>query len=41
MSRLIAFEFLFTPIASDRWIVDGVPRKRWYIFGFKIIDLVD
>lgn len=37
--RIIEFRFLLTPFASTLFIVKGVYRKRYYIFGFKIIDL--
>lgn len=38
--KTIEFRFLLTPIATTIFTVKGVKRKRYYIFGFKIIDLV-
>jgi hypothetical protein len=37
--KIIDFRFLLTPFASTEWTVKGVQRKRYYIFGFKIMDL--
>ena len=38
--RIIEFRFLLTPFASTLFIIKDVYRKRYYIFGFKIIDLL-
>ncbi len=38
--KTIEFRFLLTPIATTIFTAKGVKRKRYYIFGFKIIDLV-
>ena len=39
MRRIIDFRFLLTPIAKTVFIVNGVKRKMYYIFGFKVADL--
>ena len=39
--RIIEFRYLLTPFATTVFILHGIPRKRFYIFGFKIIDLVN
>ena len=41
LQRIIEFRFLLTPFATTKFIVNGIGRKRVYIFGFKIIDLVE
>ena len=40
MRKVIDWRFLLTPFASTQWIVNGVDRRRYYIFGFKIADIV-
>lgn len=40
MGRIIDFRFLLTPFATTQWTVKGIERKRYYIFGFKIADIV-
>jgi hypothetical protein len=40
LQRIIEFRFLLTPFATTAFTVKDIPRKRVYIFGFKIIDLV-
>lgn len=37
--RIIEFRFLLTPFASTMFTVKGIERKRYYIFGIKIVDL--
>ena len=39
--RIIEFRFLLTPFATTKFTVKGIARKRFYVFGFKIIDLVN
>ena len=42
MEKLIDFRFILTPFATTRWVIKpNLIRKRYYIFGFKIVDLVD
>lgn len=41
LQRIIEFRFLLTPIATTKFRVKGIDRKRVYFFGFKIIDLYD
>lgn len=38
--KIIDWRFIFTPFATTSFLVKGVDRKRYYVFGFKIIDLV-
>lgn len=39
--KIIDTRFLLTPFATTMWIVEGgVERKRYYIFGFKVADIV-
>jgi hypothetical protein len=40
LQRIIEFRFLLTPLATTSFYVNDIPRKRFYVFGFKIIDLV-
>jgi hypothetical protein len=37
--RIIEFRFLLTPFATTTFTVNGIYRKRFYIFGIKIADL--
>jgi len=39
--KTIEFRFLLVPFATTKFKVKGIGRKRYYIFGFKIIDLVE
>tara|TARA_R110000796_G_scaffold11380_2_gene37855 strand:+ start:610 stop:735 length:126 start_codon:yes stop_codon:yes gene_type:complete len=39
MEKLIDWRFLLTPYATTIWRVKNVDRKRYYIFGFKIMDI--
>ena len=41
MEKVIDWRFLLTPYATTRWTVKNIVRKRCYIFGFKIMDLVE
>jgi hypothetical protein len=39
--KTIDSRFILTPFATTSWNVNGVEfRKRCYIFGFKVADLV-
>lgn len=38
--KIIDKRFFLTPFASTMWQVEGVTRKRYYVFGFKVADLV-
>lgn len=38
--KIIDFRFILTPFATTLFTVKGIDRKRYYVFGFKIIDLV-
>ena len=42
MKRIIDYRFLLTPFATAIWNLEygKVKRKYFYIFGFKIIDIV-
>ncbi len=40
MKRLIDPRFLFTPYATTLFRYGDITRKYYYIFGFKIMDLV-
>lgn len=40
MKKIIDWRFLLTPFATTQWIVNTVDRKRYYIFGFKVADIV-
>lgn len=40
MGKIIDWRFLLTPFATTKWVVKGIDRKRYYIFGFKIADIV-
>lgn len=37
--KIIDTRFLLTPFAKTIWTVKGVTRHRFYLFGFKIIDI--
>lgn len=39
MKKVIDWRFLLTPFATTTWIIKGVNRKRYYVFGFKIADI--
>ena len=41
MEKLIDWRFVLTPYATTVWTVKNIVRKRYYIFGFKIMDLVE
>lgn len=36
--KIIELRFLLTPIATTKWLVKNVERKRIYLFGFKVAD---
>lgn len=40
MHKIIDKRFLLTPFAVTQWKISNVDRKYYYIFGFKIIDIV-
>lgn len=40
MKKVIDHRFLLTPFATTKWCVNNVDRKYYYIFGFKIADIV-
>jgi len=40
MGKIIDIRFILTPFATTVWAVKGIDRKRYYIFGFKIADVV-
>ena len=40
MAKIIDWRFILTPFATTKWIVKDIERKRYYIFGFKIVDIV-
>ena len=39
MEKVIDIRFILTPFATTTWVVKGIDRKRYYIFGFKIADV--
>lgn len=40
MRKIIDFRFILTPFATTIWVINNVARKYYYIFGFKIADIV-
>jgi hypothetical protein len=41
MEELLDWRFVLTPYATTQWTIKNIVRKRYYIFGFKIMDLVE
>lgn len=39
MRKIIDLRFLFTPFATTKWVIQGVERKYYYVFGFKVMDI--
>lgn len=37
--KIIDLRFILTPLATVYFKVQGIQRKRYYVFGFKIVDL--
>lgn len=38
--RIIELRFILTPLATTKFIVNGIERFRVYVFGFKVADFV-
>lgn len=37
--KIINFRYILTPIATARYVINGISRKRIFIFGIRVIDL--
>jgi len=37
--RIIDLRYILTPLATVYFQIGGITRKRYYIFGFKVVDL--
>lgn len=37
--KIINFRYIFTPIATAYYIINGIKRKQYFIFGIRVIDL--
>jgi hypothetical protein len=35
----IDLRYLFTPFATTRWNINNIPKKFYYIFGFRIASI--